>query len=59
MLDWLKGKKSYITAALFGVFNFGASVGWWALDSETWVAVNTVLATLGWGFMRAGVSKGK
>ncbi len=57
ILEWLKGKKSYITAVLFGVFNLGVSVGWWPVDSATWTAINAFFATIGWGFMRAGVAK--
>ena len=58
-MNWLQGKKTYIIALLFGVFNFGASIGWWTLDSAIWTAINSILAGLGWGFMRAGVEKSK
>lgn len=57
LVNWLDGKKTYITAFLFAVFNFGASVGWWQLDSAVWEGINYVLAALGFGFMRSGVKK--
>ena len=57
MLEWLKGKKSYITGLLFGLFNFGVAVGWWPLDNQVWLAINSILVSMGWGFMRAGISK--
>jgi hypothetical protein len=57
MLEWLKGKKTYITAILAGVFNFGVAVGWWPLDNQVWVSINALLASFGLGFLRAGVNK--
>ena len=57
MLEWLEGKKTFIVAILFGVFNVGVAVGWWPLDSEIIIAINSVLASFGFGFLRAGVNK--
>ena len=56
ILEFLKGKRSYITAFLFAVFNFGIAVGFWAFDNQIWILVNTILGALGFGFMRAGIS---
>jgi len=57
IIDFLSGKKTYIVAILFAVFNFGASIGWWTLDDATWKAVDILLGSLGFAFLRAGVSK--
>ena len=57
LIDWLSGKKTYITAFLFGLFNFGIAMGWWTVDNQVWLGINSLLAMLGWGFLRAGVSK--
>ena len=57
LLAFLEGKKTYITAILFGVFNFGYAMGWWALDNEIWIAINSLLAMFGLGFLRAGIKK--
>jgi len=59
IIEFLQGKKTYITALLFGVFNFGAAVGWWTPDSTIWITINTILGMLGFGFLRAGVTKSK
>ena len=56
-IEFLQGKKTYITAILFGIFNFGYAMGWWALDNEIWIAVNSLLAMFGLGFLRAGIKK--
>jgi hypothetical protein len=57
VLDFLNGRKTYITAFLFAVFNFGLSMGWWTAEDQIILMVNSLLAALGWGFLRAGVSK--
>lgn len=57
MFEWLNGKKTYITAALFAVFNFGIAMGWWMADNEVITLINSLLAAIGFGFMRAGVTK--
>jgi hypothetical protein len=57
ILEFLQGKKTYITATLFAVFNFGVAIGWWAPDNQIILLVNSLLAALGFGFLRAGVNK--
>jgi len=57
ILEFLNGKKTYITAALFAIFNFGQEVGWWAFDNQVWQIANYVLGALGLAFLRAGVTK--
>lgn len=56
-MKWLQGKRTYITAILFGVFNVGVLLGWWTADSEIITLVNTVLGAFGLGFLRAGMKK--
>ena len=57
IIEFLTGKKTYITAFIFGVFNFGFALGWWTLDNSVWLAINSLLSMLGFGFLRAGVKK--
>jgi hypothetical protein len=57
LLNWLSGRKTYITAFLFALFNFGASVGWWTPDSSVWEGINYLLGALGFGFLRSGMKK--
>lgn len=57
LINWLNGKKTYIIAFLFGVFNFGVSIGWWDVSNDIWAAINSLLGMLGWAFMRMGISK--
>ena len=55
ILEFLEGKKTYIVAFLFGVFNIGLAMGWWTADNQIIVTINSLLAMLGFGFLRAGV----
>lgn len=57
VISFLQGKKTYITAVLFGIFNLGLAIGWWTPDNQVVLAVNSIFATFGWAFMRAGVTK--
>jgi len=57
LIEFLQGKKTYIVAFLFGLFNFGYALGWWMLDNEIWLAINSLLTMLGFGFLRAGMKK--
>ena len=55
LLTWLKGKKTYLLAALGALVAFAHFAGW--LDSE---AAGTLLVLLGFGTgaaLRAGVAK--
>ena len=56
---FLRGKKTFIVAVLFGLYNLGLAMGWWTADSQTVEAVNTILGAFGLAFLRAGVSKSK
>ena len=55
ILEWLKGYKTYIVAFVAALFNFGVAVGWWSFDNQIWLAINTILASLGLGTLRAGM----
>ena len=57
ILEWFSGKRTYITAFLFGLFNFGLGMGWWTPDNQIIITVNSLLAMFGFGFLRAGVTK--
>ena len=57
ILEFLKGKKTYITAVLFGVYNVGIELAWWTPDDSIVVLVNGLLASFGFGFLRAGIKK--
>jgi len=53
---WLQGKKTYIIVVLAAVFNIGVVFGFWTVDSQIWAFINSILAFLGIGTLRAGVS---
>ena len=57
IIDWLAGKKTYITAVLIAVYNIGLAFAWWTPDDQYVMLVNTVLVTFGIGFLRAGIAK--
>ena len=57
VIDFLKGKKTYITATLFGIFNLGVALNWWMPDNQAVLAINTLLGVFGFAFLRAGVTK--
>ena len=57
ILAFLNGKKTYITAFLFALFNFGIAIGWWTPDNQIIYLINTLLASVGFGFLRAAVTK--
>ena len=52
MIDWLKGKKTYIVALVTGLLAAAESLGY-----PIPPAVYAVLAALGFTALRAGVSK--
>ncbi len=52
-LDWLSGKKTYLTCLAAGALLFGSWQGWWKLPPEIYAA----LAALATAFLRAGISK--
>ena len=57
IISFLEGKKTYITAALFAIFNFGVALGWWTPDNHIITLIDGLLASLGLSFLRMGVTK--
>lgn len=57
VLEFLNGKKTYIVAALFAIWNFGIETNLWVVDNQIWMVVNYILGALGLGFMRAAIKK--
>ncbi len=57
ILTFLNGKKTYIVAALFGIFNFGVAMQWWTPDNSLVTTIDSLLGALGLSFLRAGVTK--
>ncbi len=55
IIKFLKGKKTYIVAAIFALVVFAESVGW--LDSETATTIKGLLLGTGLITLRAGVAK--
>lgn len=53
ILSWLKGKKSYLIAAILAILNFAVAMGW--ISPENLTAINTVLGALGLAALRAAV----
>ena len=56
ILDFLSGKKTYITAILFALFNLGIALNLWTTTNAAWTAVNAILAALGFGFLRNAIT---
>ena len=54
-MEWLKGKKTYITAIVGIVINGLMAMGY--ISVEYLVPINAMLGFLGLGTIRAGVSK--
>lgn len=55
LLDGLKGKRTYILAALAAIYVFGGDQGWWRVS-------DAVLYLLGFGgiaALRAGIGRGQ
>jgi len=57
MIEWLQGYKTYIVFVLGVIFNLGVLVGWWAVDSEIWTLINSILAFLGLGTIGAKINR--
>ena len=51
-MQWLKGKRTYITAALYGLDAAGAYLGWWGADTLR-SSLEQILTLV---FLRAGMS---
>lgn len=56
-LTWLQGKKTYIVVILAAVFNIGIVFGFWTIDSQVWLFINSILGFFGLGTLRAGITK--
>lgn len=56
-MEWLKGKKTYIVVAVGVIVNGLISMGY--IDESMREVVNSILAFLGLGTLRAGVEKNK
>ena len=56
MVEWLKGKKTYIVMFVGVLVNGAYAMGY--LDKATVEAIDGVLIFLGLGTIRAGISKG-
>jgi len=57
IINFFSGKKTYITAILFAIFNLGLALGYWEADNQIIVTVNSLLGAFGFSFLRAGVKK--
>ena len=57
IINFFSGKKTYITAILFAIFNLGLALGYWEADNQIIITVNTLLGAFGFSFLRAGVKK--
>ncbi len=53
LIEWLKGKKTYIIVVL-GIVCYGLK-GMGIITPETFNAIATIAAMLGLGFLRAGI----
>jgi hypothetical protein len=54
-LNWLRGKRTYVLAAVAILYIFGGDQGWWLVSDQ-------VLALLGFGglaALRAGIGQAK
>ena len=57
IINFFSGRKTYITAILFAVFNLGLALGYWEADNQVIVTINTLLGAFGFSFLRAGITK--
>ena len=57
IMQWLDGKRTYITIILAAIFNIGVAAGWWTPENDLVNAINMIFASFGIGFLRKGVSK--
>ena len=55
LIDWLKGKKTYIVAFLAVALNFAVYMNWLTVDQLA--QVNALLGGLGLAALRASVNK--
>jgi hypothetical protein len=55
LIEFLKGKKTYVVGLLMAFGTFAQAVGW--IDTPTWEKVMGILAALGIVALRAGINK--
>jgi hypothetical protein len=55
MLTWLEGRKTYAVALIMILSSEAKGRGW--IDPATYEVIMGILVALGFGFLRAGVSK--
>ena len=55
LLNALKGKRTYLVAALFGLLAFAENIGW--IDAATANTLKTALIGAGFAALRAGAGK--
>lgn len=55
ILTVLVGKKTYIVAVIIAVLNLAVAFGW--ISPDNLEQINLILVALGFGALRAGVSK--
>ena len=56
ILDYLKGKKTYLLSTALGLWAVAAEQGW--VSAKTAQEVGLILGALGLSALRAGVTKG-
>lgn len=55
LIELLKGKKTYIVAAVMAIATFVHLMGW--IDAPTLAKVEVFLASIGLATLRAGITK--
>lgn len=57
LLNWMDGKKTYITTFAMALFNFLKAMGWVDLTQEQLTSINALLGAAIVVFLRMGVKK--
>jgi hypothetical protein len=57
LINWVDGKKTYITTFVMALFNFLRSMGWLDIDQEQVTSINTLFGAAIVVFLRMGVKK--
>jgi hypothetical protein len=55
LINALRGKKTYIVAVVIAVLNLAVAFGW--ITPDNLEQINLILVALGFGAIRAGISK--
>ena len=56
VLDWLKGRKSYVLLIVAFAFNLGQLLGFWTADNQIWASIDTLLLALLGASFRAAIA---